>query len=148
MSPFSGTYHMLQVIHTIMAACVGRRRAIVSISFGWHVSIGEWFRSEISQDELSLHPIKEVRRTPADNGIKSAGGWLPVFCHTSQHYIGFCTQYNLHRGTKKPPLMCLLSVLGNKPNNHFTYYTKGLICFTPSNSQQQVIGSENTRWDW
>ena len=67
--PIRELYHMLQGIHTITAAPVDRQRAILSISFRWHVLIGDWFKPELPQDDSSLHPIKEVWRTPADSGM-------------------------------------------------------------------------------
>lgn len=143
---------MLQGIHTITAAPVGRQKAIVSISFRWHVSIGDWFRPELPQDDLSLHPIKEVRRTPADSGIKSTGGWWPVPCHTSRHYISFCTPIQFAPWNTKPPLMSLWSGLGNKVNILLTecyfvlWYKNNKNKIRTSYFLLQVIESENTHW--
>lgn len=153
-------YHMLQGIHIIKAAPVGRQTAVVSISFRWHVSIGDWFRPELPQDDLSLHPIKEVRRTPADSGIKSTWGWWPVSCNTTQHYISFCTPIQFAPWNTRPPLMSLWSVLGNKPKSPHQMFSvlwckkekkkkRGFFIYlSPSYSLLQVIESENTCWNW
>ena len=66
-------YHMLQVYNG------GRQKALVSISFIWHVLIGG---ADLGcgqrHDDSTLHPIKEVQGTPGDSGsgphMKSTGG--------------------------------------------------------------------------
>lgn len=40
-TPITPTHHMLQGIHIIKEAPMGEMKAVVSISFGWHVSIAD-----------------------------------------------------------------------------------------------------------
>lgn len=107
-------YHMLPGIHIIKGAPMGQSTAGVSISFRWHVSIGYWFRPELPQDDSGLHPIKQVRGTPADSGIKSAERWWPGPCCTTRHYISCCSPIQFAPRNTNPALMSLWSVLGNK----------------------------------
>lgn len=147
-------YDVLQGRRTITASPAGRLKAIVSISFRWHVSIGDWFRPELPWDDLSLHPIKEVRRTPADSGIKSSAGWWPVPCHTTQYYISFCTPIQFAPSNTKPPLMSRWSGLGNQLNIHFTKCARSCgvqkmpDSFSFLQVMLQVTENENRCWNW
>ena len=93
---------------------MGQSKAVVSISFRWHVSIGDWFRPELPQDDSGLHPIKQVRRTPADSGIKSPERWWPGPCCTTRHYISGCSPIQFAPWNTNQALMSPWSVLGNK----------------------------------
>lgn len=111
-------YHMLPGIHIIKGAPMGQSKAVVSISFRWHVSIADWFRPELPPDDSGLHPIKQVRRTPADSGIKSAERWWPGPGRTIQHYISCCSPIQFAPWNTNPALMSPSSVLGNKTEAH------------------------------